>query len=355
MSLSISPCPASRPRSWGKIGPLLAAMALAACSGTSPMPEGSGGSPGGGGGASGGSTGGASGGSTSTPTGGGPAGGSATGGTSASGGSAGATDGSGGSGGSEPPLDAAIEAPPSGTPDGAAGSGPAAGSGGAPGDGTPGSKRHAVLVWGYGEHQPTPAPTAKPMQLDLTMKARLEAKGLVVDLAEDAASKVSDVTGKALLVISSSINRTNLFDAGKPRFKDVAVPTIVMKDGTIEVMGLGMGGMGGFSTDVGEKQITIVAPGDALAAGFMGNVSVYSNPKGDRLIWANPAASAKKIATVVGHPEQVTIFAYPAGAMMVGGFVAPAKRMSFFIHRNTDYSPDGIKLFDAAVDYLLAP
>jgi hypothetical protein len=29
--------------------------------------------------------------------------------------------------------------------------------------------------------------------------------------------------------------------------------------------------------------------------------------------------------------------------------------MGFFIHRNTNYSPDGIKLFDAAVDYLLAP
>ena len=42
-------------------------------------------------------------------------------------------------------------------------------------------------------------------------------------------------------------------------------------------------------------------------------------------------------------------------AAMVGGFTAPAKRMAFFIHRNTDYSPDGIKLFDAAVDYLLAP
>ena len=43
------------------------------------------------------------------------------------------------------------------------------------------------------------------------------------------------------------------------------------------------------------------------------------------------------------------------GAPMVGGATAPAKRMGFFIHRNTDYSPAGLKLFDAAVDYLLAP
>jgi hypothetical protein len=220
-----------------------------------------------------------------------------------------------------------------------------------------GGSRHgrAAIVWGYGEHSPTPKPTDPPKAFDLTMKARLEAKGLKVDMLEDAVSKVEDVVGKVdLLVISSSINRDNLFDATKKaRFKDVPVPTIVMKDGTIEVMGLGAGSAGGFSTEVGQTQLTIIAPGDPLAAGLTGNVTVYS--KGDRLIWASPGPAAKKIATIVGKPAQIGIFAYPAGATMVGGAVAPAKRMGFFIHRNTNYSPDGIKLFDAAVDYLLAP
>ena len=215
-----------------------------------------------------------------------------------------------------------------------------------------GDKPHALLVWGYGEHSPTPKASDPPKAFDLTMKSRLEAKGLVVDLAVDASSSLAQINGKALLVISSSVNRTNLFDAGKPRFKDVAIPTIVMKDGTIEVMGLGVGGAGGFSTDVGQSQLTIVAPGDALAAGLSGNVTVYT--KGDRLIFAAPTPAAKKIATIVGHADQVGIFAYAKGAMMVG-MTAPAKRMGFFIHRNTNYSPDGIKLFDAAVDYLLAP
>jgi hypothetical protein len=174
----------------------------------------------------------------------------------------------------------------------------------------------------------------------------------MVDMAVDALSTVEAVAGKIdLLVISSSINRTNLFDAGKPRFRELPIPTIVMKDGTIEVMGLGTGSAGGFSTEVGETQISIIAPGDPLAAGLMGNVTVYT--KGDRLIWAQPGPAAHKIATVVGHPTEVTIFAYAAGAMMVNG-AAPAKRMGFFIHRNTSYSPDGLKLFDAALDYLLA-
>jgi len=226
----------------------------------------------------------------------------------------------------------------------------------APADAAVSTTKHgrATIVWGYGEHSPTPKPTDPPKAFDLAMKARLEAKGLMVDMVVDALSTVAAVTDKIdLLVISSSINRTNLFDGAKARFKDVAIPTIVMKDGTIEVMGLGTGSAGGFSTAVGETQIAIVAPGDPLAAGLMGNVTVYT--KGDRLIWANPGPAAKKIATVVGQPTEITIFAYAAGAQMVGGAVAPAKRMSFFIHRNTNYSPDGIKLFDAAIDYLLAP
>src|SRR5262249_45279834 len=161
---------------------------------------------------------------------------------------------------------------------------------GPPADGGP---ARALFVWGYGEHDPTPKPTDPPKPLDVTMKARLQAKGLLVDMVVDAQSTVADAAGKALVVISSSINRDNLFDNQQPRFKDVPVPTIVMKDGTIEVMGLGAGGAGGFSTDVGQTLLSIVAPGDPLAAGLTGNVTVYT--KGDRLIWAQPAPAAKKI------------------------------------------------------------
>jgi hypothetical protein len=292
-------------------------------------------------------------------TAGGGAGGKVTaggGGGAAAGGGGGGTAAGGQGGRDESSTGGAITLPDAGgAPDGGSvdlGAAPdLAGAGGA--GGSTGGPRRAAIVWGYGEHQPTPKPTAKPLGFDLTMKARLEAKGLTVTMLEDAVSTVADVKDLALLVISSSINRTNLFDAGKPRFKDVTVPTIVMKDGTIEVMGLGAGSAGGFSTGVGETQITIIAPGDPLAAGLTGNVTVYT--KGDRLIWAAPAPAAKKIATIVGNAKEIAIFAYDAGAMMVGGFAAPAKRMGFFIHRNTDYSPDGVKLFDAAVDYLLAP
>jgi hypothetical protein len=232
---------------------------------------------------------------------------------------------------------------------------------------------HAVLIWGYGEHLPTPKPTDPLEPLDVDMKALLEAKGLTVDLAVDLTSTVADVTGKALFVISSSVNRNNLTSDGTPngvpRFKDVPVPGIVMKDGVIEVMGLGMGGSGGFSTQLGQNQLTIVNPGDPLAAGLMGTVTVYTTMCGqpcatcytgklmctDRIIYSFPALTAKRIATLVGMPFDVGIYAYQKGDLMANGFPAPAKRMAFFIHRDTDYSQQGKMLFDAAVDYLLAP
>jgi hypothetical protein len=190
-----------------------------------------------------------------------------------------------------------------------------------------------------------------------------------VDPILDATVTAAMVMDKAVIVVSNTVDRTHLFDpAGKPKFRDVPVPAIVMKDGVIEVMGMGTGPNGGYSTPVGETSLTIVAPNDPLAAGLMGTVRVYTTMMGapcppcylhyvqssDRIIYAFPGPAAKVIATVVGQARQAAIFAYDRGAMMIG-LPAPAKRMGFFIHRDTDYSPDGLKLFDAALDYLLAP
>ena len=74
------------------------------------------------------------------------------------------------------------------------------------------------------------------------------------------------------------------------------------------------------------------------------------------LVWGIPGTGAIVGATVVGTPTQATIFAYPSGSMMVGR-TAPGKRLSFFIHNNTvaNVAPDGFKLLDAAVDWMIAP
>jgi len=321
---------------------VLAAVVAAGCSGPGSKPK----SPGGAGG---------------DETGG--QGGSGTGGSSATGGTVGHDAAIADAAPDVPGVDSAVVPDATIRPADATGdTGPKAG------DVAPGS-RHAALIWAYGEHLPTPKATDPMQPLDVTMKARLEAKGLVVDAIVDATATAAMVMDKAVIVVSNSVDRRKLFDAGgKPKFRDVPVPAIVMKDGVIEVMGMGAGPDGGYSTPVGETSLTIVAPGDARAAGLTGNVRVYTTMGGapcppcylhyvqtsDRIIYAFPGPAAKVIATVVGQPKQAAIFAYDSGAMMVG-LAAPAKRMGFFIHRDTDYSADGLKLFDAALDYLLAP
>ena len=40
---------------------------------------------------------------------------------------------------------------------------------------------------------------------------------------------------------------------------------------------------------------------------------------------------------------------------MVGGFKAPAKRMIFFWHRPSAVTPQGEKLFRAAVEWMMRP
>jgi len=99
-----------------------------------------------------------------------------------------------------------------------------------------------------------------------------------------------------------------------------------------------------------QTEIAITDAASPLAAGFpAGNVKVYT--AASRIVAGAPAATAKKVATVVGMPAQVAIFSYAADAAMVGGFKAPARRVGFFIHQTATLSGDGLKLFEAAVNW----
>jgi hypothetical protein len=93
---------------------------------------------------------------------------------------------SGGSSDAEPEAGPEASSPETGT-DAAE---PGDASAPVPGDASA-TGQHAVLIWGYGEHLATPAPTAPLEPLDVQMKALLEAKGFVVDLAEDKISPSS--------------------------------------------------------------------------------------------------------------------------------------------------------------------
>jgi hypothetical protein len=81
--------------------------------------------------------------------------------------------------------------------------------------------------------------------------------------------------------------------------------------------------------------------------------AVYSVPY--RMVFGIPAAAAIKVASIVGNADQSPLFAYPAGAMMVG-LTAPAKRIGFFVHNGAPALTDaGNKLLLAAIDWAVAP
>jgi hypothetical protein len=327
---------------FGFAGGLLLAW-FAACSPASTGDGGSGGNSGSGGSGSGGNPGSggsqaqggssASGGSTSS---GGSSGGSSgdsggAGGTSSTGGSSGS--GSGGTGGDQ-------SGGSSGSDSGAGGSSSTGGTGGnanptpdgGAGGGGGGSKE--ALFLGSGKDA-----------IDASLMTGLKAKGFTVTVAPDTAPATMAM-GKGIVIISASTSRANL----KSTFKEVAVPIIIMKDGAMQM--LGMTG-GDIVTAPGGKSIAITMADSPLAAGKTGTIAVYSNT--DRLFAGTALGpDAIKVATLTGQAMQWAIFAYPSGGMMVGS-KAPAKRVGFFAHQDGTLSPDGLALFEAAIDWATTP
>jgi hypothetical protein len=88
--------------------------------------------------------------------------------------------------------------------------------------------------------------------------------------------------------------------------------------------------------------------------------------------WGKPAASADIVVNVEGDPTRAGVFTYEKGSTMYGGFVAPARRVGFYLQDSTfhyltevhglaETDPDmadwwvGSKLFDATVRWAVSP
>jgi hypothetical protein len=240
--------------------------------------------------------------------------------------------------------DAAVDGGPEGGlagdsgDDGSTGDGDANSAGVPDGEGGSSSSGPVLLVTA---DDPDPSPVTG--MLDALMSA-----GLAVEQLNTSQTPLTPAAaaGKALVIINPNTVRANV----PASIKDVTVPVMVSKDGPSDTL---MMATGESSTDPNETQITVVAPGDPLAAGFpMGDVTVY--PKGNRVIFGTPGPGATTVATVKGQTNEAAIYYYDAGATMAGGFKAPAKRVAFFWHRTSDTTPDGRKLFLAAVTWALA-
>jgi hypothetical protein len=153
--------------------------------------------------------------------------------------------------------------------------------------------------------------------------------------------QASDAVGKELVIISESSLSTEI----NARLSAIAVP-ILTWDGWL-LDDLKMAGPQEYIHygDLFTTTLTIADSQHPLAGGLSGQVQ--TTQRIDEFHWGNPGPHAAVVA-ITQQPAHAYIFAYEAGAPMVG-LTAPARRV--FIHNATGplLTANGWTLFDAAV------
>jgi hypothetical protein len=130
---------------------------------------------------------------------------------------------------------------------------------------------------------------------------------------------------------------------------NLPIPVMISKDCTTWS---GLGNM--MNTGNTENSINLVKVDHPLAAGLpAGKVRVFTDNVCRLVRGGGVGPDAIKIASF--DASTWTIFAYEKGGMMAGGKPAPARRVGFYWHRPSGATPEGKKLFEAAVDWLIKP
>jgi hypothetical protein len=203
---------------------------------------------------------------------------------------------------------------------------------------------------------------AEHMPGDDTIKAFFESLGHTVTYIDDdqSESATEDAALAADLVyISESVGSGDI----KNEITEVPTPIIVAEPYAWDEMGLITGG--GTNQVPDSANITIVYPGHPMAAGYSGDVSVYTDLPGSELI---PAGTTGGDAIVIARASGGTqadadvYFLYEKGATLAvpaadgSGQIAAGIRIGFFATSPTAeqlLTQQGYDLLEAAVNYAL--
>jgi hypothetical protein len=183
----------------------------------------------------------------------------------------------------------------------------------------------AAVKWALGSNVPALFVTASATlnSSDLAVKARLENRlGFTVTTVQGSAAQASQATGKALVVISATVNDATVTN----KFRDVLVPVVTWEQNIFDDMKM-TGPVSGtdYGTAATQTQINVTQPSHPLAAGLAAGLqTVASTPQ--PFGWGVPSASAAAVATA-GPGSGV--FGYEVGAPMVG-LNAPDRRVGLF-------------------------
>jgi hypothetical protein len=165
----------------------------------------------------------------------------------------------------------------------------------------------------------------------------------------DEYSPETAANGQNLIVISESVDAV---DVGT-KYRNTTVPLITFENdllGELEMTGLKNGR--DYGTDDGQRFIYVVNAPHPLAAGLAPGIQNVLSDEHFKMNWGKPGLGAVTVATVRGEPDKAAIFGYEKGATMNGEFLAPARRVSFFLWQDTF---EGLALFRAAVLWAVTP
>jgi hypothetical protein len=219
-----------------------------------------------------------------------------------------------------------------------------AGDGGGAPLGPPPAGMHVVYVLGVNGD-------ASSKSMVSILNAMHDSHGIVVKMA-GSPTPAAMMADASLIIIGPN---SSMFNGNHPApdLKTTPIPVMISKDGHTDEVGLGTVQ----NTDAHFNTIDIIKTDHPLAAGLtMGTKTVLTTTNAQRLIrFSDLGPDAIKIAVTPVDTTSFAIVGYEKGGTMANGFKAPGKRLGFFWHRPAAVTPDGEKLFRAAVDWLLRP
>lgn len=181
---------------------------------------------------------------------------------------------------------------------------------------------------------------------DTVLKNNLETLGFTVTVRQDSSAVASDANGKTLVVISESVTSGNVGN----KFRDTPVGVLVLELAVFDDMNMTTAANLGTLT---ASQVSLPWGSNAnfLAnkSGYYGNITVTSSAVS--MGWGTPPSGPYLLAQDLTTPSRSLAFYCFAGAPMVGGFVAPGRRVGAFITDAAAASlqPAGVRLLQEAI------
>jgi hypothetical protein len=182
---------------------------------------------------------------------------------------------------------------------------------------------------------------------DVILQMSLQIRGMVVTFAPST-GPASLATGQNVVIVSSGAGAGDF----APVFKDVPVPMIVFGNSAYQNLGwIPSSSKGSVNSTT---LASLVDASTTLSSDIMAGVGfkMILDIRSTSLYWGTPGGSPIKVASIMGSPSELVVFAFEKGAAMATG-TAAARRVGFGVKTDSiqDVTIEGFKLLTAAIEW----